>query len=98
MTSGVCWGHTACPLWVISGLVHGTVRCLLALESRRLSGLTAAANFEALQHIPHRGMIPQGSCIVPLYRPHPSVSVRFSDVYVPPPLAPLYLPVPPVYL
>src|SRR5262249_1019083 len=40
----------------------------------------------------------QGNSIWPLYLPPESVSVRLSYVYVPPPLAPWYLPVPPVIL
>ena len=40
----------------------------------------------------------QGSSIVPLYLPPISVFVSSSRVYVPPPLAPSSLPVPPVFL
>ena len=40
----------------------------------------------------------QGSTILPLSLPPPKVSVRLSIVYVPPPVAPWYLPVPPVVL
>src|SRR6476620_7904975 len=40
----------------------------------------------------------QGNSILPLYLPPSSVSVSSSRVYVPPPLAPTYLPVPPVFL
>src|SRR3990170_4802296 len=40
----------------------------------------------------------QGSSSLPLNLPPERVSVRFSYMYVPPPLAPWYLPVPPVIL
>ena len=43
-------------------------------------------------------MISQGSTILPVSLPPPRVSVRLSIVYVPPPVAPWYLPVPPVVL
>ena len=51
-----------------------------------------------LQEKQLRGRYRQGSSIVPLYLPPSSVSVSSSLVYVPPPLAPSYLPVPPVHL